>query len=273
MKRLAVGLIIAALGISSAASSQTPGGARAPAQLTGKWQCMRSIVSASSMYQPMLTFTLAPGSWTDLTFGPAKALKGKASYLNGQLKLYSAKGSLLHTLRWTPAGDGGASDRLVEVLGPNDTARAGEVCYPSSASAASVKEKPGSEQTGLRRGGDPFNAFDYPAHVIVACACDEIPVKSVVTFRLTPAAGGAARIFTRTVGQLRTSPLPSFKVPLDETATLVVPVAGRYRVSAELRMPDGGTVPLRMGDELEAELEWTGTYYDGAKYLSVIPVG
>lgn len=139
--------LLAANGRSTAPGTRAPTPAPAarardsvaPAKLNGRWQCMRSVVTASSMYQPMLTFTLQPGTWTDLTFGPARALKGKATYANGDLKLYSAKGSLLHTLRWTPAGDGGASERLVEVLGADDTSRAGEVCYAGSGSAADAE--------------------------------------------------------------------------------------------------------------------------------------
>ena len=241
----------------------------APAQLTGQWKCMRSVVSPSSMYQPMLTFSLSPGSWTDLTFGPARAVKGRASYARGDLKLYSSKGSLLHTLRWTAAGDGGGSERLVEVLGVGDTARAGEVCYSASGPSASAAAKPASAGTGLRPGGDPYNVFAYPAHVTLHWGSEGVPMDAVATFTLTPDAGGPARSYTRTVRQLHSSPAASYKVPIEQTATLIVPAAGRYRLSGTVQLPDGRTQPLLIGGETNAQIEWTGTYLNGAKYLGV----
>lgn len=241
----------------------------APTQLTGQWKCMRSVVSASSMYQPMLTFSLSPGSWTDLTFGPARARKGRASYANGDLKLFSANGSLLHTLRWTAAGDGGASERLVEVLGPNDRSRAGEVCYSAAGSSPPAAAKPVTTGTGLRPGGDPYNVFAYPAHVALHWGSEGVPMDAVATFTLSPADGGATRSYTRTVRQLHSSPAASYKVPVDQTATLIVPAAGRYRLKGTVQMADGRTQRLLIGGQPEAEIEWTGTYLNGAKYLGV----
>lgn len=108
--------------------------AAAPADLSGSWNCTRSVVSDLSAYQmPAMKFRLERTAWTDLTWGPARAVRGKAHYADGVLRLHNAKtGAVLHTFTWRPAAPG-QQPRLVEQIGADNKTRSGEVCYSPDA--------------------------------------------------------------------------------------------------------------------------------------------
>ncbi|MBW3628067.1 MAG: hypothetical protein KY464_02105 [Gemmatimonadetes bacterium] len=60
-------------------------------------------------------------------------------------------------------------------------------------------------------------------------------------FRITPMNGCAPMEMRPTVSQVRSLPEASYRVPLDQTATLLIPRPGRYRV--EVLVP--GQRPIR----------------------------
>jgi len=92
----------------------------------GSWQGR----TYGSVYDPMFTFTIKPnGTWTDLTFGEAKAIIAKYKFNNKTkvLTLYSKAGSKLYDFKMESA-TASQKERLVEQLPANETYKA-MVCY------------------------------------------------------------------------------------------------------------------------------------------------
>ena len=111
-----------------ACSSQTT--AQAVKPFARKWQGM---TYGSGAYDPMFTFVISTnGTWTDLTFGEAKAIKSKYIFdkKTNAIILYTAKGSKLYTFKWQPASKD-QKERLIEQLPANESYRA-MVCYLKS---------------------------------------------------------------------------------------------------------------------------------------------
>lgn len=275
-RHLAALLLAAGAPSPSALAAQT----RPPADLHGAWQCMRSVVTGDPS-QRMLTFDVRPGGvWIDRTTRQAITARYAYARATGTLRLHSAGGALLYTLRWTPPGDGGSAERLVEQVA--ERTRAGEVCYragaaaaaaaPSAAPAAPTPAPAASGRPVPRPGGDPFNKFAYPVHLEIAAATDGLPGDAVFSFTVTPA-GGAPFVLRRTTRQLLTSPAASHRVPLDETATLLLPGPGRYRVTASV-VAAGREIPLQLGYDRAASVELTwgpgDTYLNGGRSLMVL---
>jgi hypothetical protein len=249
---------------------------RPPADLHGAWQCMRSVATGDPS-QRMLTFDVRPGGvWIDHTTRPAIRARYAYAPATGTLRLHSAGGALLHTLRWSPPGDGGSAERLVEQVA--ERTRAGEVCYRAGAAGAAAPSPAAPAvpaATGRpvpRPGGDPFNKFAYPVHLEIAASTDGLPGDAVFSFTITPA-GGAPFVLRRTTRQLLTSPAPSHRVPLDETATLLLPGPGRYRVTASVAAA-GRETALQLGHDRSASVELTWgpaeTYLNGGRSLMVL---
>lgn len=95
-----------------------------------KWQGM---TYGSGAYDPMFTFSISTnGTWTDLTFGEAKAIKSKYSFDNKAkaITLFTSKGSRLYTFKLQPASKD-HKERLIEQLPANENYRA-MVCYHKS---------------------------------------------------------------------------------------------------------------------------------------------
>ena len=101
--------------------------AQLPKTLLGGWQGM---TYGSGAYDPMFTMELnANGTWRDLTFGSAKAIKAKYTY-NSKTKLltlFTAKGSELYKMKLEPA-TASQKERLVEQRPSNESYKA-MVCY------------------------------------------------------------------------------------------------------------------------------------------------
>ncbi|MEJ7611423.1 MAG: hypothetical protein WKF88_09640 [Ferruginibacter sp.] len=96
----------------------------------GKWQGM---TYGSGAYDPMFTCQIkANGTWTDLSFGEAKALTGKCIADNKKktITLFTAKGSKLYTFT-IEAATKNQKERLVEQLPATESYRA-MVCYRKS---------------------------------------------------------------------------------------------------------------------------------------------
>lgn len=93
----------------------------------GKWQGM---TYGTGPYDPMFTCQIEPGgTWTDLTFGEAKAVKSKYEFDKnaGTITLFTAAGNKLYTFKLEPAANG-QKERLIEQLPANETYRA-MICY------------------------------------------------------------------------------------------------------------------------------------------------
>lgn len=245
--------------------------ARPPAHVQGQWQCMRSVNSGDP-FQSMFTFAVRPGNvWTDLTFAPSQARNARYTYSRGVLRLLGPRGTLLHTLRWTPPGEGGTSERLVELLPanhPQSYTRSGEVCTRRGASSArSAAPRPAA---GTKR-SDPFNPHstdrNWPGWFaqVQYSPNDEplYPRETVIRFTLTPSRGGPALTFTRTVDALLTPAAPSERRPLEQTYFLPDISFGTYRVSATATLPGGAQRRMRLkqgayadaGTEIDFTLE------------------
>ncbi|GLC25664.1 hypothetical protein [Roseisolibacter agri] len=266
-------LLLAAAPLSALRAQPRP-----PADLHGAWQCMRSVATGDPS-QRMLTFDVRPGGvWIDRTTRQAITARYAYARATGTLRLQSAGGALLYTLRWTPPGDGGSAERLVEQVA--ERTRAGEVCYragSATTAAAPVAAAPAPAPAAAGRpvprpGGDPFNKFAYPVHLEIAASTDGLPADAVFSFTITPA-GGAPFVLRRTTRQLLTSPAASHRVPLDETATLLLPGPGRYRVTASVAAA-GRETPLQLGYDRAASVELTwgpsDTYLNGGRSLMVL---
>lgn len=116
------------LAILLACSSQTT--AQDVKPFVRKWQGM---TYGSGVYDPMFTFTISSnGTWTDLTFGEAKAIKSKYSFdkKTQTITLFTSKGSKLYTFKLQPASKD-QKERLIEQLPANETYRA-MICYHKS---------------------------------------------------------------------------------------------------------------------------------------------
>jgi hypothetical protein len=253
-------------------STEGGGSAASPNNVLGTWQCMRSVVRSDAHLQRMFTFDVRPdGVWVDRT--TTDAVEGRYTYSasTGVLELSGSSG-LLYTLQWTAPGEGGAAERLVELVRENT--RAGEVCYRVGGSAQQAAPQPATSDVPQPRAGhDPFNKFAYPAFIEVSASTDGLE-DAVFVFTLTPLDGGKPLVMRRTRQQLLTSPDASYRVPLDQTANLLLPRPGRYRVQVKAVSPTRGEKPMVLGWERQAsvELEWgpNDTYLHGGKQLMVL---
>lgn len=98
-----------------------------PKKILGGWQ---GQTYGSSAYDPMFTMEINNnGTWTDLTFGEAKAIEAKYQYdpATETITLFTAKGSELYKMKLEPATNS-QKERLVEQTPANEYYKA-MVCY------------------------------------------------------------------------------------------------------------------------------------------------
>lgn len=209
---------------------------------------MNSVVGPSSAYDLMGMFEIRAGGVYIDRSTPARPIRARYTYTpaNGVLRLFTAAGSPNLTLRWTAPGDGGSAERLVELV--SSRSRVGQICYRADdthrpPAPAIPRPQASTCRATHQPDHDPFNKYSYPTHLGVNAVTEGLPDDAVFVFRITPMNGCAPMEMRRTVAQVRSSPEASYRVPLEQTATLLIPRPGRYRVEVDILVP--GRAPMR----------------------------